>query len=72
MTRAITPEEKEYANNLLQRARAAVKASEYHDQARVDRLCQAVGWATANEPAFVRLTRMRSAGSALQDRWHTP
>ena len=58
MTRAITPEEKEYANNLLQRARAAVKASENHDQARVDRLCQAVGWATANEPAFVRLTRM--------------
>src|SRR5437867_8284366 len=65
MTRAITPEEKEYANNLLQRARAAVKASEYHDQARVDRLCQAVGWATANETAFVRLTRMSVEGSNM-------
>ena len=58
MTRPITQEEKEYANNLLQRARAAVKGSESHDQGRVDRLCQAVGWATANEPTFVRLTRM--------------
>src|SRR5215467_3126761 len=58
MTRPITQEEKEYANNLLQRARAAVKGSESHDQGRVDRLCQAVGWATANEPTFVGLTRM--------------
>src|SRR5262249_27573502 len=58
MTRPITQEEKEYANTFLQRARAAVKASESHDQSRVDRLCQAVGWATANEPTFVHLTRM--------------
>jgi sulfoacetaldehyde dehydrogenase len=58
MTRPITQEEKEYANHLLQRARAAVAASECHDQARADRLCQAVGWATANEPTFVRLTGM--------------
>src|SRR5262245_14025297 len=58
MTRTISQEEKEYANTLLQRARAAVKASESHDQDRVDRLCRAVGWATANEPTFVRLTRM--------------
>src|SRR5215510_2673998 len=58
MSRALTPEEKEYANNLLQRARAAVRASESHDQSRVDRLCQAIGWASANEPTFVRLTRM--------------
>jgi len=58
MTRAITPEEKQYANVLLKRARAAAKACESHDQARVDRLCRAVGWATANEPTFVALTRM--------------
>src|SRR5215467_6876628 len=58
MTRPITQEEKEYANNLLQRARAAVKASESHDQLRVDRLSQALAWATANEPTFVALTKM--------------
>ena len=58
MTRPITGDERQYANTLLERARAAVKASESHDQARVDRLCQAAGWATANEPAFVALTRM--------------
>src|SRR5438552_5690783 len=58
MTRPITVEEKQYAHSLLQRARTAVKLSEAHDQARVDQLCRAVGWATANEPTFVALTRM--------------
>src|SRR5215510_16230195 len=58
MTRPVTDEEKQYASAVLQRARAAVKASESHDQGRVDRLCQAVGWATANEATFVGLTRM--------------
>src|SRR5579884_829242 len=58
MSRTINVEEKEYAAMLLGRARAAVKASEAHDQAQVDRLCRAVGWATANEPTFVALTRM--------------
>ena len=58
MARASTDDEKQYAHTLLQRARAALKASEPHDQARVDHLCRAVAWATANEPTFVRLTRM--------------
>src|SRR5215475_704815 len=58
MSRPITDEEKQYAGNLLQRARAAIKATESHDQVRVDRLCRAVAWATANEPTFVALTRM--------------
>ncbi len=58
MARAITDDEKQYAHTLLERARAAVKASEHHDQARVDHLCRAMAWATANEPTFVALTRM--------------
>jgi sulfoacetaldehyde dehydrogenase len=58
MTRSINDEELQYASVLLQRARAAVKASESHDQQRVDRLSQAVAWATANEPTFVALTKM--------------
>jgi len=47
--RSITPEEKEYAAELLKRARIAQKQVENYDQARVDRLCQAIGWATSNE-----------------------
>ena len=58
MARAITEEEKQNALELLGRARAAMKAIEHYDQAAVDRLSRAIGWATANEPAFVNLTRM--------------
>jgi len=33
-------------------------AVEHYDQATVDRICQAIAWATANEETFGRLTRM--------------
>ena len=36
-----------------------------YDQARVDRLCQAVAWATANEQTFGRLTRMSVEESGM-------
>jgi len=58
MSRTITPEEKQSAATLLQRARAALKISEAHDQQTVDRLARAISWATANEPTFVRLTQL--------------
>ena len=58
MARAITEEEKQNARELLGRARAAMKAVEHYDQAAVDRLSRALGWATANERTFVALTRM--------------
>jgi sulfoacetaldehyde dehydrogenase len=58
MARAITEAEKQNAHELLQRARAAMKAVEQYDQAAVDRLSRAIGWATANEGTFVELTRM--------------
>ena len=58
MARAITEEEKQIALELLQRARAAMKAMEHYDQAAVDRLSRAIGWAMANEHTFVALTRM--------------
>src|SRR5436309_2531464 len=44
--------------NLLALARAAMKVAARYDQERVDRLCRAVAWATANEQTFGRLTRM--------------
>jgi sulfoacetaldehyde dehydrogenase len=67
MPRPITEEEKQYAQDLLQKARAAMKTIEGYDQATVDRLCQAVGWATANEETFTRLGRMGVEESGLGD-----
>jgi sulfoacetaldehyde dehydrogenase len=58
MARLITDEEKSLASALLQKARAAMKAIKPYDQARVDDLCRAVSWATANEKTFVALTKM--------------
>lgn len=58
MVRAITNKERTAAHDLLCRARAAMAAIDHYDQALVDRLCRAITWATANEQAFGRLTRM--------------
>jgi len=65
--RSITPEEKAYAADLLARARRAQKQVEDYDQARVDRLCQALGWATANEKTFARIAVMGVNESGLGD-----
>jgi sulfoacetaldehyde dehydrogenase len=66
-TRAITAEEKAYAAELLIRARRAQKQVENYDQERVDRLCQAIGWATANEKTFARIAVMGVEESGLGD-----
>src|SRR5437868_7259304 len=58
MARTITDEEKSAAQALLHRARAAMLCAFDYDQDKVDDLCRAVGWATANERTFVALTQM--------------
>src|SRR6185437_6726330 len=58
MARAITEEEKNHAQELLQKARAAMKATYCYYQTRVDDLSRAVAWAIANEKTFVALTVM--------------
>jgi len=63
--RTVTEDEKAHARQLLDRARSAMAAIEHDDQARVDRLCQAVAWATANEQTFGRLTRMSVEESGM-------
>ena len=63
--RTATDEEKASAQDLLRRARAAMGAAERYDQERVDRLCRAVAWATANEQTFGRLTRMSVEESGM-------
>ena len=66
-TRSITPEEKEYASELLARARNAQRQVNEYDQARVDRICQAIGWATSNERTFSRIAVMGVEESGLGD-----
>src|SRR5437868_12797323 len=63
--RRTTEEEKATAAALLRRARAAMKVAARYDQERVDRLCRAVAWATANEQTFGRLTRMSVEKSGM-------
>ena len=52
---------------MIARARAAMRAVQHFDQWRVDRLCQALGWATANEKTFGRIVAMSVAESGLVD-----
>ena len=65
MARSITEQEKALAEELLRRARAAMRVAYGFDQERVDDLCRAVGWATANEHTFVALTEMSVAESGM-------
>lgn len=69
MARPITEEEKQYAQELLERARTAQKLIENLDQETVDKAIQAIGWATANEKTFTRLAQMGVEESGLGD-WH--
>jgi sulfoacetaldehyde dehydrogenase len=72
MARLITDDEKKYAQELLKKARCAMRAIENYDQAQIDRLCQAVAWATANEKTFTRLAYMSVDESGLGDREGRP
>lgn len=68
MAREISPEEKQLAADLLARARKAMAAIEDYDQAKIDRLCQAVGWAAGNEKTFLRIAQMGVDESGIGDR----
>src|SRR6188474_886939 len=58
MARTITAEETEVVHELVGRARAAMAAIEHYDQATVDRICRAVGWAGGNLDTATRLANM--------------
>jgi sulfoacetaldehyde dehydrogenase len=65
MARPLTDDEQRAAHELLGRARAAMTTAFAFDQARVDHLCRALAWATANEDTFGRLTRMSVEESGM-------
>ena len=66
--RSITAEERALAQEMLRRAREAMQAIDRYDQARVDRLCQAIGWAAGNEAAAARLATMSVDESGMGSR----
>jgi sulfoacetaldehyde dehydrogenase len=67
-TRTITPAESATVEELMARARQAMREAEDFDQATVDRLCQAVGWAAGNEQTAIRLANMSVDESGLGSR----
>jgi sulfoacetaldehyde dehydrogenase len=68
MARDITAEERSLAADMLAKARAAMAEIADYDQARVDRLAQAIGWAIGNETTFLRLAHMSVDESGIGDR----
>ena len=63
--RPITADEQQVCHDTILRARAAMKAVESYDQARVDRLCRAIAWAGGNLATATRLAAMSVAESGL-------
>ncbi|QTX32550.1 aldehyde dehydrogenase family protein [Aminithiophilus ramosus] len=67
MAREITEEQLQELDGLIAKARAAQKVIETYDQARVDRLCQAVAWAISNKRTFLALVEQGIEESGLGD-----
>ena len=65
--KVITVEQRQELDEAIVRARKALAIIETYDQARVDRLCQAVAWAVANKKTFERLVDMGIKESGLGD-----
>ena len=64
---AISEEQQAELDGAFERARKALAIIETYDQARVDRLCQAVAWAVANKHTFSQLVDMGIRESGLGD-----
>src|SRR5580692_12595633 len=71
MARSITEQEKQVAAAMLAKARVAMLAIADYDQARVDRLCRAIAWATANIETATRLANMSVDESGMGGRQPT-
>ncbi len=65
--KGISDEQQQELDQAFERARKALAVIETYDQARVDRLCQAVAWAVANKRTFTRLVEMGIEESGLGD-----
>src|SRR6476646_8650447 len=66
-SKGLTAEQQQELDAVFERARKALAIIETYDQARVDRLCQAVAWAVANKRTFSSLVDMGIQESGLGD-----
>lgn len=67
MAKELTDDQIRELDDLLAKASKAAEAIATYDQARVDRLCQAVAWAVSNKRTFLKLVDMGIAESGLGD-----
>jgi sulfoacetaldehyde dehydrogenase len=67
MADELTKEQQEELDLAFERAQKAQKTIETYDQAKVDRLCQAVAWSVANKKTFLGLVDMSIKESGLGD-----
>lgn len=65
--KSLSPEQVAELDDVFGRARAALDVIATYDQARVDRLIQAVAWAVANRTTFQQLVEMGIEESGLGD-----
>ena len=63
----LTADQQAELDEIFARARAALAIIETNDQARDDRLCQAVAWAVSNKVTFTRLVAEGIEESGLGD-----
>ena len=67
MSKILTDEETALAEQLIIKARIALNDIANLEQARIDRLCQAVGWALANDKTFAIIAKMGIEESGIGD-----
>lgn len=72
MSDTLSKQEQQLIQDMVDRGRAAMAKLEDIDQAELDRLCQALAWATANEKSFTRLAHMGVDESGIGDRAGRP
>jgi len=67
MARDLSPEDIKTVADMIARARAAMAQISDYDQAQVDRLARALGWACGNETTFQRIAQMGVDESGIGD-----
>ncbi len=67
LKKELSAEQLRELDEVFERARKALAIIETYDQAKVDRLCQAVAWSVANKKTFAHLVDMGIAESSLGD-----
>jgi len=67
MAKELGDTDRALVDGMISRARDAMRQVADYPQERIDRLCQALGWATANEKTFGRIVEMSIRESHLGD-----